>query len=76
METVKADSRKRIRIPDIKPGQVFAVDKQGEGSYTLTIVKAERKEPFPKGSLRKFVDEMNREWAGVKPIVPEPEEME
>lgn len=35
----KADSRQRVRIPDIKPGQVFAVDNQGNGRIQLTLVQ-------------------------------------
>jgi hypothetical protein len=39
MDTVKADSAKRVRIPDAKPGQVFAYERTGEGVFTLTAVK-------------------------------------
>jgi hypothetical protein len=39
MVTAKADNRQRIRIPDIKPGQVFAVENQGNGVIRLTEVK-------------------------------------
>jgi hypothetical protein len=74
MVTVKADNRRRVQLPDVKPGQIFAVQDNGDDTITLTRVKAERKEPFPPGSLHKLVDEMNREWAGVKPNVPEPED--
>ncbi|HWF19589.1 MAG TPA: hypothetical protein VG754_09980 [Verrucomicrobiae bacterium] len=74
MVTLKADDRSRIKIPGAKPGQVFAFEDQGNGVRILTEVKAEPKEPFPPGSLRKLVDEMNREWAGVKPKVPVPED--
>jgi ATP-dependent 26S proteasome regulatory subunit len=38
METVKADNRQRVRIPDIKPGQVFALDRVGN-MIKLTPVK-------------------------------------
>ncbi len=38
METVKADNRQRVRIPDIKPGQVFALELIGN-VVKLTPVK-------------------------------------
>jgi hypothetical protein len=38
METVKADNRQRVRIPDIKPGQVFALETSGN-VVKLTPVK-------------------------------------
>lgn len=70
MVTVKADNRQRVRIPDIKPGQVFEVQKQGEGSFTLTIVKAESEEPFPEGSLAKYwTKEYNAEMAEIAKAV-------
>lgn len=54
MVTVKADNRRRVQLPDVKPGQVFAVRDNGDDTITLTKVKAERKEPFPRGSLLKY----------------------
>ncbi len=55
MQTVKADSKKRVRIPDAKPQQVFAYANNGDGSFTLTLVKAERERAFPRGSLLKYL---------------------
>ncbi len=55
MKTLKVDERKRIRIPDAKPEQVFAYENNGDGTITLTLVKASRKERFPPGSLKKYV---------------------
>ena len=55
MKTLKVDERKRIRIPDAKPEQVFAYENNGDGTITLTLVKATRKERFPPGSLKKYV---------------------
>jgi hypothetical protein len=57
MKTLTVDDQKRIRIPDAKPRQVFAYDNHGDGTITLTEVKAEAKEPFPPGSLKKYVTE-------------------
>jgi hypothetical protein len=54
VKTLKVDANKRIRIPDVKPRQVFAYENQGNGRFMLTLVKAKRKEPFPRGSLLKY----------------------
>jgi hypothetical protein len=54
VHTLTADSRKRVRIPDAKPGQVFSYEHQGDGSIVLVPVKAETKERFPKGSMLKY----------------------
>ena len=55
MKTLKVDGQKRIRLPDAKPKQVFAHENHGDGSFTLTLVKAEAKEAFPRGSLLKYI---------------------
>jgi hypothetical protein len=55
MKTLTADKYKRLRIPDAKPRQVFAYANNGDGSFTLTVVKAERKESFPRASLLKYL---------------------
>jgi hypothetical protein len=54
VKTLTVDDQKRIRIPDALPRQVFACVKNGDGSLTLTLVKAEAREPFPRGSLLKY----------------------
>ena len=38
MTTVKADDRRRVQIPGIKAGQVFALEDHG-GTVTLTPLK-------------------------------------
>ena len=53
MHTVTVDSRKRVRLPDSKPGQVFAYETEGEAIHLLPV-KTETKERFPRGSLTKF----------------------
>lgn len=55
MKTLTVDDQKRIRIPDARPRQVFAYQNNGDGTITLTTVKAEPTEPFPPGSLKKYV---------------------
>ena len=54
MTTLIVDDRKRVRIPDAKPGQVFACEPGPGGSFKLIPVKAVRKERFPRGSLLKY----------------------
>jgi hypothetical protein len=62
VQTVTTDKYRRVRLPDAKPQQVFAYANTGNGSITLTPVKAERKERFPRGSLLKyFTPERNKE---------------
>ncbi len=54
MTTVKCDDKGRIRMPEGKPGEVYAWERAGDGSLRFILVKAEAKEPFPPGSLRKY----------------------
>jgi len=54
VKTLTVDDQKRIRIPDAKPRQVFAYANNGDGTLSLTLVKAEAREPFPRGSLLKY----------------------
>lgn len=62
MNTLKADAKQRVRIPDAKPYQAFTYSNNGDGSFTLTVVKAQRKPAFPRGSLLKyFTPQRNRE---------------
>ncbi len=63
VKTLIVDAHKRIRIPDAKPRQVFAYENLGNGHVTLTLVDAV--EPFPKGSLRKYITEESNEELSV-----------
>jgi hypothetical protein len=54
VKILKVDANKRIRIPDAKPMQVLAYENEGNGRFTLTLVKKGVKEPFPRGSLLKY----------------------
>jgi hypothetical protein len=74
MITLKADDRSRVKLPGIKPGQVFAFEDQGNGVRVLTEVKKAVREAFPRGSLLKYVDEWNKEFAPIvkKMKVPPP----
>lgn len=55
MKTLTVDAHKRIRIPDAKPKQIFAYENEGNGRLVLTVVRAEAQEPFPPGSLKKYL---------------------
>jgi hypothetical protein len=41
--TTKADSKKRVVLPSAQPGDVYEIQKQGEGRYLL--VRLARPEP-------------------------------
>ena len=46
MLTTKADDQKRLLVPQAKPGQVYSVQENTDGSFTLAAVKAvEETEP-------------------------------
>jgi hypothetical protein len=62
VKTVTVDDRKRVRVPNAKPGQVFAFEPKEDGTVVLVPVKADQKEAFPRGSLLKyFTPEKNAE---------------
>jgi len=66
MTTLKVDDRQRVRLPEAKPGQVLAYENPGDGRYILTVVTVKTEEPFPPGSLKKFVTaQSNREMLGL-----------
>ncbi len=54
MTSVKCDDKGRIRMPDGKPGDIFAWERDGDGSLRFIKLKAEAHEPFPPGSLKKY----------------------
>jgi hypothetical protein len=69
METVvKLDSKKRLTLPQGKPGSHLAITVNGDGTFTLTPVKADAQEPFPRGSLKAAAERLNKQWAGVDPM--------
>jgi hypothetical protein len=66
VQTTKVDDKKRVRLPDAKPGQVFAYEIKLDGSVYLIPVKAERKQRFPRGSLVKLMTaERDREQLAI-----------
>ena len=53
---VTVDDKKRIRLPDAKPGQRVAVRPNADGGWTLLPVKPAKYKPkFPPGSLLKYM---------------------
>ncbi|HTV43415.1 MAG TPA: hypothetical protein VMF08_22825 [Candidatus Sulfotelmatobacter sp.] len=38
--TTKADSQKRVRLPSAKPGQVYSVQQNADGGFTLFVIQA------------------------------------
>jgi hypothetical protein len=55
VKTLKVDARKRVRLPDVRPQQVLSYQNNGDGSFTLREMKEPTAEPFPKGSLLKYI---------------------
>lgn len=77
VHTLVVDAKKRIRLPDAQPNQVFAYEQKGEGLIVLTrLVKQEPEEPFPRGSLKKYLTRAKAGeelalWRGCSLDVPE-----
>ena len=38
--TTRADDQKRVLVPQAKPGQVYAVEENADGGFTLTAIKS------------------------------------
>ncbi len=53
MTTVTVDDRKRVRLPDAKPGEVFAYENKGEGRVVLTRVEPVQTKPAKVRLVRK-----------------------
>jgi hypothetical protein len=61
MHTLKVDAKRRVRIPLARPGQVYSFEDKGNGTFVFMLCKAEAKEPFPPGSLKKYVTKDDNE---------------
>jgi hypothetical protein len=61
MQTAKVDAKQRIRIPHAKPGQVYSLEDKGNGTFLFVLCKAQAQEPFPPGSLKKYVTKEDNE---------------
>jgi hypothetical protein len=74
MKTLTVDDYQRVRLPNAKPRSKLAYE-EGDGKITLTPVKAEAHEPFPRGSLVKYLtpDRDREQLAILKACVQVPE---
>jgi hypothetical protein len=45
MQTAKADNRRRVLLPQVKPGHVYAVQDERDGSIKLTLLTAPEPQP-------------------------------
>ena len=55
VKTLTVDSQQRVRLPDAKPQSKFVYDNAGNGTIILTEVSVKTQEPFPRGSLTKYL---------------------
>ncbi|TAL01255.1 MAG: hypothetical protein EPO07_08620 [Verrucomicrobia bacterium] len=55
MKTLMVDNYRRVRLPNAKPRTKLAFEDHGDGTMTLTVIKAVVAEPFPRGSLLRYL---------------------
>ena len=63
MNVARADAQKRVVIPDAEPGDVFDIQQEGEGRYTL--VRLHRPPPKPRMTREECLDAIAR-----RPLTP------
>lgn len=63
MRVARADAKRRVVIPDAEPGDVFDIQREGEGRYIL--VRLQRPPPKPRMTRQECRDAMAR-W----PLTP------
>jgi hypothetical protein len=76
MDTVKVDSAKRVRLPDAKPGHVFAYSADGHGRIVLLEVQTKAGKPdtsfldglkpLPKAVLEKLYRDRQEDEEGIR----------
>ena len=64
MSTTTADSKKRVVIPTVKPGDVFDIQIQAEGRYLL--VRLQRPDVVPKKSREECLRAMAESPLGLR----------
>jgi hypothetical protein len=88
MITAKADDRKRVVVPQAKPGQIFTIQGNPDGTITLSPLKAKARKPSILDGLKPLTEEeaaqcwgpnADPEWDRIaeamsKVPVPSPEE--
>ena len=57
MKTAKVDDRKRVLIPQAKPGQILAIQDNGDGTITLAPVKVQQRKTSILDGLKPLTDE-------------------
>ena len=77
MSTVRADGKRRVVVPGVKPGDVFDVQRLGEQRYVL--VRLHRPAPLPSKSREQCLEAMSRSplrmtlsWDQLKQLAREP----
>ena len=75
--TLKADSRKRVVVPDARPGDVFDYEDRGNGRYLLVrLTKPIPKARITRTDFRKTLDssklKFNVGWDELRRLTREP----
>ncbi len=77
MPIAKADAKRRVVLPAVKPGDVFDVQNHGDGR--LVLVRLERPEPGPRMSKTRCLEAIaaaplhtRLDWDSLKQITREP----
>ena len=77
MSTSRVDSKKRIVLPNGQPGDIFEIQRQGEGRYLL--VRLERPEPVAGMSKKECLAAMDKaplqptiSWEQLRELTREP----
>jgi hypothetical protein len=55
MQIATIDDKRRVRIPDAKPGQAVSIEPGPNGGWTFWPVRTEAREKSPRGSLLKYM---------------------
>lgn len=66
MSTAKVDSKKRILLPNGKPGDIFEIQQQAEGC--LLLVRLEKPEPAERMSRKACIEAMQK--SPLHPTIP------
>jgi hypothetical protein len=53
--TVKADSKKRVVVPDARPGDVFAYEDQGNGHFLLIRLIPDKREKMTRSQVGRAI---------------------
>lgn len=77
MRVARADAKRRVVIPDVEPGDVFDIQREGEGRYIL--VRLQRPPPRPRMTRQECRDAMARSpltpimsWEELRSLTREP----